>query len=164
MSHQNVITSLLQVEKLMWNKKFVSRERCFSSCHNHRTKKTFWVPMRNCTSDLWIPCSNALPQGLYITKFSYFFSELKTYHFSYSYLFLVYKMVLLGINSNWQWIKCCFSCIFQPSRDEHIEKVLDKKCSSCLSPSYAWFTILTLSMPALHFPLLAWKIQMMPSL
>ena len=35
-------------------------ERCFSSCHEHGTKKKFWVPMRNQTSDLQIPCSNAL--------------------------------------------------------------------------------------------------------
>ena len=35
-------------------------ERCFSSCHEHATKKKFWVPMRNQTSDLQIPCSNAL--------------------------------------------------------------------------------------------------------
>ena len=33
----------------------------FSSCHECRTKKKFWVPMRNRTSDLWISHSDALP-------------------------------------------------------------------------------------------------------
>ena len=33
----------------------------FSSCHEHGTEKQFWVPMRNRTSDLWIPLSDALP-------------------------------------------------------------------------------------------------------
>ena len=32
-----------------------------SSCHKHGTKKKFWVPMRNRTSDLRIPRSDALP-------------------------------------------------------------------------------------------------------
>ena len=32
-----------------------------SSCHERGTKKKFWVPMRNRTSDLRIPRSNALP-------------------------------------------------------------------------------------------------------
>ena len=32
----------------------------FSSCHERGTKKKFWVPMRNRTSDLWIPHSDAL--------------------------------------------------------------------------------------------------------
>ena len=35
-------------------------EGCFSSCHEHGTKKKLWVSMRNQTSDLQIPCSNAL--------------------------------------------------------------------------------------------------------
>ena len=35
-------------------------EGCFSSCHEHGTKKKFWVSMRNQTSDLQIPCSNTL--------------------------------------------------------------------------------------------------------
>ena len=30
----------------------VSKERCFSSCHERGTKKKFWVPTRNRTSDL----------------------------------------------------------------------------------------------------------------
>ena len=34
------------------------------SCHKPGTKKQFWVPMRNQTSDLWIPHSNALPLSL----------------------------------------------------------------------------------------------------
>ena len=34
-----------------------------SSCHERGTKKTFWVPIRNWTSDLRIPCSDALPQS-----------------------------------------------------------------------------------------------------
>ena len=37
------------------------RERCSSSCHKHGTKKKFWVPMRNQTSDLWILCLDTLP-------------------------------------------------------------------------------------------------------
>ena len=32
-----------------------------SSCHERGTKKTFRVPIRNRTSDLRIPCSDALP-------------------------------------------------------------------------------------------------------
>ena len=32
----------------------------FLSCHEHGTEKKFWVPMRNRTSDLWIPLSDAL--------------------------------------------------------------------------------------------------------
>ena len=40
---------------------FIFRETCFSSCHERGTKKKFWVPMRNQTSDLRIPCSDALP-------------------------------------------------------------------------------------------------------
>ena len=38
-----------------------NRERCFSSRHKRRTKKNFWVPMRNRTSDLLIPRSDAAP-------------------------------------------------------------------------------------------------------
>ena len=34
---------------------------CFSSCHERETKRKFWVPMRNRTSDLQIPRSDALP-------------------------------------------------------------------------------------------------------
>ena len=37
------------------------RERFFSSYHERGTKKKFWVPMRNRTSDLRIPRSDALP-------------------------------------------------------------------------------------------------------
>ena len=33
----------------------------FPSCHERGTKKKFWVPMRNRTSDLRIPHSDALP-------------------------------------------------------------------------------------------------------
>ena len=33
----------------------------FSSCHERGTKKKFWVPMRNQTSGLRIPHSDALP-------------------------------------------------------------------------------------------------------
>ena len=40
---------------------FIFRETCFSSCHERGTKKKFWVPMRNRTSYLRIPCSDALP-------------------------------------------------------------------------------------------------------
>ena len=36
------------------------KERCFLSCHERGTKKKIWVPMRNQTSDLWIPHSDAL--------------------------------------------------------------------------------------------------------
>ena len=35
--------------------------KMFSSCHEHGTEKKFWVPMKNWTSDLWIPLSDALP-------------------------------------------------------------------------------------------------------
>ena len=42
----------------------------FSSCRERGTKKKFWVPMRNRTSDLRIPKKNI---------FVYFFTELKTY-------------------------------------------------------------------------------------
>ena len=38
-----------------------NKERCFSSCHKCGTNKTFWVPMRNWTSDLQMPHSDALP-------------------------------------------------------------------------------------------------------
>ena len=37
------------------------RERCFSSCHEHGTKKKICVSMRNRTLDLRIPRSDALP-------------------------------------------------------------------------------------------------------
>ena len=37
------------------------KERWFSSCHERGTKKKFWVPMRNQTSDLRISRSDALP-------------------------------------------------------------------------------------------------------
>ena len=40
---------------------FIFRETCISSCHERGTKKKFWVPMRNRTSYLRIPCSDALP-------------------------------------------------------------------------------------------------------
>ena len=38
---------------------------CFSSCRDGwaSKKKIVWVPMRNRTSDLWIPHSDALPQS-----------------------------------------------------------------------------------------------------
>ena len=39
----------------------ILRERRFLACHKHGSEEKFWVPMRNQTSDLWIPCSNALP-------------------------------------------------------------------------------------------------------
>ena len=32
----------------------------FLSCHEHGTEKQFWVFMKNWTSDLWIPLSDAL--------------------------------------------------------------------------------------------------------
>ena len=35
--------------------------KMFLSCHEHGTEKKFWVPMKNRTSDLWIPLSDALP-------------------------------------------------------------------------------------------------------
>ena len=38
-----------------------SKVYCFSSCHERETKRKFWVPMRNRTSDLHIPRSDALP-------------------------------------------------------------------------------------------------------
>ena len=38
-----------------------NRERCSWSFHECGTKKEFWVPTRNWTSDLQIPCSEALP-------------------------------------------------------------------------------------------------------
>ena len=39
----------------------IIRERCFfSSCHERGKKKKFWVPMRNRTSDLRIPRSDAV--------------------------------------------------------------------------------------------------------
>ena len=38
-----------------------NKERCFSSCHERGTKKIFWVPIRNRTSDLRIPRSDAPP-------------------------------------------------------------------------------------------------------
>lgn len=37
------------------------RKMFFSPCHKRGTKKKIWVPVRNCTSDLWIPCSDAPP-------------------------------------------------------------------------------------------------------
>ena len=37
------------------------REIYFSSCHERGTKNKFRVLMRNRTSDLQIPCSDALP-------------------------------------------------------------------------------------------------------
>ena len=47
------------MEKL--ENKRTDRDRYFSSCHERGTKKKFWVPMRNRTSDLRIPRSDALP-------------------------------------------------------------------------------------------------------
>ena len=38
-----------------------NNERYFSSCHERGTKKKFWVPMGNQTSNLRIPRSDALP-------------------------------------------------------------------------------------------------------
>ena len=37
------------------------REKDVFFLSGHGTNKRFWVPMRNSTSDLWIPCSDALP-------------------------------------------------------------------------------------------------------
>ena len=34
------------------------KKHVFLSCHERETKKKFWVPMRNWTSDLQIPCSD----------------------------------------------------------------------------------------------------------
>ena len=42
-------------------KQYSTRGTCFSSCHERETKEKFWVPMRNWTSDLRIPHSDALP-------------------------------------------------------------------------------------------------------
>ena len=64
----------------------------FSSCRERETKKKFWFPMRNRTSDLRIPhgdwafflCPTLVTRRKKI--FLYFFTELKTYHVSYFYL------------------------------------------------------------------------------
>ena len=66
----------------------------FSSCHECETKKKFWFPMRNRTSDLRIPhgdwafflCPTLVTRRKKI--FLYFFTELKTYHVSYFYLLI----------------------------------------------------------------------------
>ena len=66
----------------------------FSSCHERETKKKFWFPMRNRTSDLRIPhgdwafflCPTLVTRRKKI--FLYFFTELKTYHVSYFYLLI----------------------------------------------------------------------------
>ena len=44
-----------------WRYINIAWERCFSSSHERGTKKKFWVPMRNRTSNLRIPRSVALP-------------------------------------------------------------------------------------------------------
>ena len=66
----------------------------FSSCHERETKKKFWFPMRNRTSDLRIShgdsafflCPTLVTRRKEI--FLYFFTELKTYHVSYFYLLI----------------------------------------------------------------------------
>ena len=56
------------------------RERCFSSCHERGTKKTFWVPMGNWTSDLRFTRSDALTlshrDSLHTTRISNFGSAI----------------------------------------------------------------------------------------
>ena len=52
--------------KIYWRiswicEKFSIQKNVFSSCHERRKNKNFWVPMRNRTSDLRIPRSDALP-------------------------------------------------------------------------------------------------------
>ena len=42
------------------NKWFLEKD-VFSPCHKRGSEEKFWVPMTNQTSDLWIPCFNALP-------------------------------------------------------------------------------------------------------
>ena len=56
------------------------RERCFSSCHERGTKKTFWVPVGNWTSDLRFTRSDALTlshrDSLHTTRISNFDSAI----------------------------------------------------------------------------------------
>ena len=69
-------------------------ENVFSPCRGRGTKKKFWFPMRNRTSDLQIPhgdwafflCPTLVTRREKI--FLYFFTELKTYHVSYFYLLI----------------------------------------------------------------------------
>ena len=51
----------LKTKSYFINVELNDEERCFLSCHKHGTKKKFWVPMRNWTSDLQIPHCDALP-------------------------------------------------------------------------------------------------------
>ena len=51
----------LKTKSYFINDKLNEEERCFSSCHELGTKKKFWVPMRNWTSDLCILHCDALP-------------------------------------------------------------------------------------------------------
>ena len=52
----NLCILVLTMGALLCNK-----ERCVFVLSWAWEKKKFWVPMRNWTSDLWIPCSDALP-------------------------------------------------------------------------------------------------------
>ena len=51
----------LKTKSYFINDELNEEERCFSSCHELGTKKKFWVPMRNWTSDLRILHCDALP-------------------------------------------------------------------------------------------------------
>ena len=73
----------------------IFKERWFLFFQQHGTKKKFWVPMRNWTSDLQnLKVWGSIPHGdsefffvpccwkNQILSFLYFFTELKTYHLS----------------------------------------------------------------------------------
>ena len=69
-------------------------ENVFSPCRGRGTKKKFWFPMRNRTSDIRIShgdsafflCPTLVTRRKKI--FLFFFTELKTYHVSYFYLLI----------------------------------------------------------------------------
>ena len=55
-------TPLSSITIIQWQ--YSSGERGFLPCHERGTKKGLWVPIRNWTLDLQIPCSDVLPRRL----------------------------------------------------------------------------------------------------
>ena len=68
-SFTSISTVLIkQMCKYMPDSLYILEKDVFSSCHERGTKKKFWIPMRDRTSDLQIPHSDALttkPQRLH---------------------------------------------------------------------------------------------------
>ena len=79
------------------------RERCFSSCHECGTKKKFWVPTRNWTSDLRIPRSDSL---------SYFYVQTWLYRHCWS---LQYVCVSYELSNKPHSLKSLCGSVVWPS-------------------------------------------------